>query len=329
VTKFSQVSVFSDLNQLRDISMSKEYAALCGITKSELVDNFAPELIRLAEENNITYDKAVAEMQKRYDGYHFSVDSEGMFNPFSVLNTLADRRYANYWFQTGTPTFLVKQIKNMNFDVLQFREGIEIFAESISDYRVDGDNPIPILYQSGYLTIQGYDSALNEYVLGFPNEEVQYGFLRELLPYYLPQPQDNRGYYIGHFIKDLQKGDVDAFLTRLKAVFAGIPYDLDNKTERHYQTIFYLVFTLMGQSVQVELRSAKGRADAVVTLADTIYVFEFKLCGKNTDDAVQKALQQIGDKGYLIPFAASGRKLVKVGVQFDPAQRNIGRWKAE
>jgi hypothetical protein len=267
-------------------------------------------------------------MRKLYDGYHFSVDSEGMFNPFSVLNTLAKRTFSNYWFKTGTPTFLVRQLGQIAFDLRKFSDDITIPVSSIHDYRVDGNDPTPILYQSGYLTIKGYDPEFDEYVLGFPNEEVAYGFLQELIPIYVPASCGNDDFYAPNFIKDLRKGDLEGFMTRLTAFFASIPYELNDKTERHYQSIFYLLFTLMGQFVQSEVRSAKGRADAVVRLQDAIYVFEFKLSGENTDAAVEAALKQIEDKGYLIPFTASGRKLVKVGVQFDVGQRNIGLWRA-
>jgi hypothetical protein len=196
VTKFSQISVFSDLNQLRDISMEDEYAGICGISASELINTFGPELHALAEKNNLTYDQAVLEMQKRYNGYHFSKDSEGIFNPFSVLNTLAKREFAYYWFQTGTPTFLVKALKQVNFNVPALSEGVRIPAQSVNDYRANGGDPAPILYQSGYLTIKSYDSQFDEYSMGFPNEEVKYGFLRELIPFYMPQPLDNQGLFV-------------------------------------------------------------------------------------------------------------------------------------
>jgi hypothetical protein len=339
VTKFSQVSVFSDLNQLRDISMEKEYAGICGIAASELAGNFEPELRALGEENGMTYEVTMAEMQKRYNGYHFckgpwSQDSESMFNPFSVLNTLAKRDFGYYWFQTGTPTFLVNQLKNADFDPREFTQGISISAQSISDYRANGGSPIPILYQSGYLTIKDYNPQVDKYILGFPNEEVKYGFLNALLPVYLPQPSYGSDFFAGNFVEDLQKADVDAFMTRLKAFFASIPYELNDKTERYYQGIFYLLFTLMGQYTQAEVRSdsssphSAGRADAVVITQEPhapelVYCFEFKLTGSGS---AEEALQQIDEKGYLIPYTAGNRKLVKVGVEFDPATRTVGRW---
>ncbi|MDR1932159.1 MAG: ATP-binding protein [Spirochaetales bacterium] len=323
ITKFSQVSVFSDLNQLRDISMEEAYAEICGISESELTANFDPELRALAEKNGMNYEEALGEMQKRYNGYHFSGVSEGVFNPFSVLNTFAKCSFGYYWFQTGTPTFLINQLKKTDFDLREFAKSITLPGRAINDYRGDGGSPVPILYQSGYLTIKAYNRQFDTYTLGFPNEEVEYGFLEALLPYYMPHPQDSQGFFIGNFVEDLQNGDVDAFMTRLRAFFADIPYELNGKTERHYQTLFYLVFRLMGQYAGAEVRSAQGRADAVVTTQDTVYVFEFKLRG-NAEDA----LKQIDEKGYLIPYSASGKRLCKIGVEFDAEKRNVGRWAA-
>jgi hypothetical protein len=318
VTKFSKVSVFSDLNMLRDISMSARYAGICGISARELEACFEPELQQLAEENGMAYDEAIAEMRKQYDGYHFCENSEGMFNPFSVLNTLADGKFNHYWFKTGTPTFLIEQMKRNYFDLLKFAEGVEISARSIDDYRADGGDPAPLLYQSGYLTIAG--SAKGRYKLDFPNEEVRYGFLNELLPYYTYRPV-GQDFFADDFVEDLRAGNVDGFMERLKAFFANIPYELNDKTERHYQVVFYLVFTLMGQYARAEVHSAKGRSDAVVEMSDAVYVFEIKLNG-----TVESALEQARERGYAAPYRAAGREVVIVGVEFDQSERNISRW---
>ena len=184
------------------------------------------------------------------------------------------------------------------------------------------DNPIPLIYQSGYLTIKEYDKEFRNYMLGFPNEEVKYGFLGFLLPFYTTLPGEERGFYIGKFVQELRQGNIDAFMTRLRAFFADFPYELNAQTERHYQVVFYLVFKLMGQFVDAEVRSATGRADAVVKTPKYIYVFEFKL-----DGSTEQALQQIDDRGYLIPYTADSRQLVKVGVNFNAEKRNIGEWK--
>jgi hypothetical protein len=328
VTKFSQVSVFSDLNQLRDISLEGAYAEICGISPTELTANFEPELRAFAEKRRMTYEETLGEMQKRYNGYHFAKESAGVFNPFSILNTLAKQDFAYYWFRTGTPTFLIKLLQRADFDLRDFAKGITIPSQSIDDYRIQGGSPVPILYQSGYLTITGYNEQFDAYILGFPNEEVRYGFLNSLLPYYLPSIPDSQGFFIGNFVEDLQRGDVDAFMGRLRAFFGAIPYELNDQTERHYQAIFYVVFTLMGQYADVEVRSAAGRADAVVITGDRVYVFEFKLAHEGTAAAaVEAALKQIDEKGYLIPWSARGKKPVKVGAVFDPATRTLGEWK--
>jgi hypothetical protein len=208
VTKFAKVSIFSTLNQLRDISMSAEYEGICGITESELAGNFQDELRAMAGKFGISYEEVMAEMRKRYNGYHFSeetLDDEGVFNPFSVLNTLQDRKFSNYWFKTGTPTFLAVALKTSEFEIKTLSEGMIVSEESLTNYRMDRGNVTPLLYQSGYLTIKGYDRRSGLYTLGFPNEEVEYGFLNELLPLYIPWIKDDQGFFIYKFIDDLRK----------------------------------------------------------------------------------------------------------------------------
>lgn len=321
VTKFSQVSVFSDLNQLQDISMWKDYASICGITKDELVSTFEPELRTLAESEEMSYEEAVDKMTRMYDGYHFHQQTEGLFNPFSVLNALKAKAFGSYWFQTGTPTFLVELLKEGDYDLRTLIDGVEASAMSFSEYRTEANNPIPLIYQSGYLTIKDYNKRFGNYLLQFPNDEVRYGFLNFLVPYYTPIKQDEQDFYIGLFIKELESGKVDSFLTRLKAFFAGIPYELNDQTERYYQTIFFLVFKLMGQFAEVEVRSAFGRADAIVKTPQYIYIFEFKLNG-----TAEQALLQINEKGYLIPFLVDKRTAIKVGAEFSTETRNISKW---
>lgn len=297
------------------------YATLCGITKEELLSTFGPELERQAADNEMTFDEVVETMTRRYDGYHFHPKGNGVFNPFSVLNAFDKREFGSYWFQTGTPTFLVELLKESEYDLRTLIDGVEATASSFMEYRVDANNPIPLIYQSGYLTIKDYDARFANYLLAFPNDEVRYGFLDFLVPYYTSVVDDERGFYIGKFVRELESGDVDAFLNRLQAFFADFPYDLNEKTERHYQVVFYLVFKLMGQFTGAEVLSARGRADAVVKTPKYIYVFEFKLHG-----TAEEALQQIDDTGYLIPYQADGREVVKVEVEFSQEKRNISRW---
>jgi len=323
VTKFAKVSVFSDLNHLADISLDRRYAAICGISETELADFFEPEINALADELEKTYDDTLYELKKHYNGYHFSEKTEGMYNPFSLLRTFAEGRIRDYWFETGTPTFLVRMLKNIDFDIKNLEKDVIIPARSITEYSIDSSDPVPLLYQSGYLTIKEYDHGLNEYVLGFPNDEVKYGFLNELLPVYIPKVKNLSEFYVGHFIRDLQAGHVENFMTRLKAFFAGISYELNNKTEKDYQTVFYLLITLMGQFIDAEPRSSAGRADAVVATADAVYIFEFKLTG---NASAEDALKQIDDKGYLIPFSAGNKRLVKIGAEFSTEERGLKRW---
>ena len=323
VTKFAKVSIFSDLNHLTDISLYEDYAGICGISETELTNCFEPEINTLATKLGKTYDETLDELRKRYNGYHFAKKTEGIYNPFSLLRTFSARDINDYWFETGTPTFLVRMLKELDFDLKRLENDIQISARSISEYRVGSADPIPLLYQTGYLTIKDYDPVLNEYILGFPNEEVKYGFLYELLPVYLPNVRNTNDFYVGNFIRDLRAGNIESFMIRLKACFAGISYELNNKTEQDYQTVFYLLLTLMGQFVEVEPRSSSGRADAIITTTDAIYVFEFKLTENAT---AEEALKQIDEKGYLAPYAASHKKLVKIGAEFSTEERGLKRW---
>jgi hypothetical protein len=322
VTKFAQMGIFSTLNQLNDISLDLEYNTLCGMTCAEIKATFASELQALAAQAGITYEQAVEQLTRRYDGYRFTPEKEftPMYNPFSVLNALAKSRFDDYWFASGTPTFLVEMLKRTDFDLRQL-DGIEVSSASLTDDRANLANPVPMIYQSGYLTIKSYDNEFREYTLSFPNEEVKYGFLNFAAPFYTPVSSTDTSFYIGKFVRELRSGDIEAFLNRLTCFFADFPYELNVKTERHYQVVFYLVFKLMGQFTQAEVRTAKGRADAVVKTADYIYVFEFKLNG-----TAKEALKQIDEKGYLLPYTADGRRVVKVGVAFDAEKRNLGEW---
>ena len=324
VTKFSQVSVFSDLNQLNDISLDYDFGTLCGITHEELVVNFSPEIETLAKVNGLSKEEAVEQMTRQYDGYHFHPYADGVYNPFSVLNAFYKKEFGNYWFQTGTPTFLVKSLLKSDYDLRILMDGVEAPAISFSEYRAEANNPIPLIYQSGYLTIKGYDKRFKNYTLGFPNDEVRYGFLNFVVPFYTPITDDKKNFYVGQFIKELENGETDAFMKRFEAFFADFPYELNDKTERHYQVVVYLIFKLMGQFVQAEVHSASGRADAIVQTQKYVYVFEFKLNG-----TAEEALQQINSKGYAVPFQKDSRQVVKIGVEFSTELRNVNRWLVE
>jgi hypothetical protein len=328
VTKFAQLNVFSKLNQLVDISLKAPYAGICGITEEELLSYFQPELHALAKKRKQTYDEAVAEMKKRYDGYHFSIESPDIYNPFSVLNVLADCEYRDYWFETATPTALVKLVKKQGLSAFKIERGVLASESDIEDFRVDQENLTPFLYQSGYLTIKGYKKEFDTYQLGFPNEEVRYGFYEELLLQYVPA-SDESEFVPDAFLEELYAGDVDSFMNRIRSFFAGIPYstaDGGTRNEDFYQSVLFLLFRLLGQYAQMELASARGRADLVVTAPDTIYVFEFKMMNSGT---AEDALKQINDKGYAIPYASGTRKVVKVGAEFSEEERTVSRWMIE
>ena len=324
VTKFSQVSVFSDLNQLNDISMDYDSGTLCGITHEELGGNFSPEIDMLAKVNGLSKEEAVEQMTRQYDGYHFHPNAVGVYNPFSVLNAFYKKEFGNYWFQTGTPTFLVNSLLKSDYDLRTLMDGVETPAINFTEYRAEANNPIPLIYQSGYLTIKEYDKEFKMYTLGFPNDEVRYGFLNFLVPFYTTVTDDKKSFYIGKFVQELRSGETDSFMQRLETFFADFPYELNDKTERHYQVVLYLIFKLMGQFTQAEVRSAKGRADAIVQTPKFVYVFEFKLNG-----TAEEALQQINDKGYDAPFKSDNRQIVKVGVEFSTETRNVKRWLVE
>jgi len=338
VTKFSQVSIFSDLNQLIDISLDENFSEICGISETELLQNFQPEIQALANRRNLTYDQAFAKLKKHYDGYHFAKVSADIYNPFSVLNTFWNLDFAYYWFATGTPTFLVNIIKNTGFDIQKLENDVRIAAASVMDYRADSGSLIPLLYQTGYLTIKKFDNKYDEYILGFPNEEVKYGFLNELLPVFLSNHNYYDSFSASRFTRTLESGDTETFMRILQAFYVSIPYDVEtkeNKDEKYYQFIFYLLFKLMGQFVETEVKNNKGRTDAVVKTENAIYVFEFKMDnspsgeGRGGAATAEDALAQINSKDYAISYSADHRKIVKIGVEFSQTERGIKRWLIE
>ncbi len=331
VTKFSKISIFSDLNNLRDISIEKQYAGLCGITQTELETNFQPDIQMLADEQNLTYQEALAALKQWYDGYLFHPAGEGMYNPFSLLSAFVKKEIKSYWFSTGTPTFLVNFLKEAHYYIPDLDGNVELDEEGLQTYRAVAQDALPILFQAGYLTIKEYISDLKLYRLGFPNNEVRYGFLRNLLPAYSDVPFGQTGVWVGRFIQDIRKGNVDEFMERMQAIIASIPYDDFPKDklklrEQNYQTAVYLVFALMGQFVQTEVHCATGRADAVVITADAVYIFEFKLSGNGS---AEDAFNQIKTNGYAAKYMASGKKIVLIGSSFDEQTRTIKDWQTE
>ena len=331
VTKFSKVSISSDLNNLQDISMLNDYAEICGLTQAEIENTFKPEIEKLAKNTKNSYDKMLEELKKRYDGYKFSVLGEPVYNPFSILSTLDSGELKNYWFATGTPTFLVNYLKDAHYNIPDLDGKVELDESMLNEYRADTKDPIPILFQSGYLTIKEYIEDVNMYRLGFPNDEVRYGFLKNLFPSYSSLRPDETGVSIWKFVEDIRAGNVDEFMERMQAIIAGVPYDNLPKDklklrEQNYQTAVYLIFKLMGQFVQTEIHCAKGRADCIVHTKDSIYIFEFKLMSAGT---AEDAIVQIKENGYAAQFKTSSKKIILIGSSFNEEERTIGEWKTE
>ena len=331
VTKFSKVSISSDLNNLQDISMLNDYAEICGLTQAEIEKTFKPEIERLAKNTKNSYDKMLEELKKRYDGYKFSVLGESVYNPFSILNTFNSGELKNYWFATGTPTFLVNYLKDAHYNIPDLDGKVELDESMLNEYRADAKDPIPILFQSGYLTIKEYIEEVNMYRLGFPNDEVRYSFLENLVPAYSSLRPDETGVSIWKFVEDIRAGNVDEFMERMQAIIAGVPYDNLPKDklklrEQNYQTAVYLIFKLMGQFVQTEIHCAKGRADCIVHTKDSIYIFEFKLMSAGT---AEDAIVQIKENGYAAQFKTSSKKIILIGSSFNEEERTIGEWKTE
>jgi hypothetical protein len=323
VTKFGKVSVFSDLNNLRDISMDKRYAAICGITDEEIDTLFAPYVKRLADEIGEPISDTREELRVRFDGYHFCENTVGIYNPFSLLNTFEANKIKNYWFETGTPSYLVYLLQKHNYNLEHMASAV-VDADVLNSVDSQSTDPVPVIYQSGYLTIKDYNPRFGIYTLGFPNAEVEEGFMNFLLPYYSPIPKSSTGFNIQNFVLDVESGKVDDFFHRLSSLFADTPYELIKDLENHYQNVIFIVSKLMGFYVKAEYHTSQGRIDLVLQTQDYTYVMEFKLNGTAED-----ALQQINDKNYALPFDNGDRKLVKVGVNFSSATRNIDRWLVE
>lgn len=324
VTKFSKVSIFSDLNQLRDISMTSEYTAICGITEDEIKKNLLPEVRQMAEETGDSEEGCLEQLKAMYNGYHFHPTGESVYNPFSLLNALNDRETASYWFSTGTPEFLVNKIKEVDYNPEDFEDGT-IYADrnSLSDYRADNPDPVPLLYQTGYLTITDYDARRKRFTLGYPNDEVKYGLLESLAPVYLYDTKGRTGKDIFTLDEYIEKGNLEGIRDSLSSLYAQLPYTTDDKPmEQDFQNVIYIVFTMLGKFVDTEVHSRAGRADAIVKTDKYIYIFEFK-----RDKTADEALKQIEEKGYDKPFAADKRTLYKIGVNFDSKTGEIDGWK--
>jgi len=328
ITKFSQLSIFSQLNNLNNISMLPQYAAMCGITIKELEDNFQEGIGVLAEKYHYSHQQVIDKLLYHYDGYHFSEDSEGVLNPFSLLSAMNNRKFNNYWFSTGTPTFLVNMMRKFHTDLTEI-DGSTAMQEDFDAPTENMRNVLPLFYQSGYLTIKGYNPRSGMYTLGYPNEEVKVGLMRILIPFYVqsdPVPASNACWDISEALLD---DDIDKALTAARSYFASIPYQENTlkdapTTEGHFTAMLYVMFSFLNRYVYSQVRNAKGRLDILIKTDTTIYVMELKL-----DGDLDKALKQIDEKDYTIPYQSDGRKVVKVAINFSTEERTIKEWKIE
>ena len=320
ITKFSQLSIFSELNNIKNISMDEPYAAICGISEDEIRLQMKDDLGGLAKKLEITPEEALMKLKENYDGYHFTSPSPDIYNPFSLLNAFADGKFGSYWFGSGTPTYLVKMLDK--FGVKPSEIGRRQLKSSVFDAPTETmTDAVPLLYQSGYITIKDYNKMLDLYTLDIPNKEVRLGLMESLLPYYVNNKTPEATTMVAYLFYDIQNGDMDAALHRLQEFLSTIPYCDNTRFEGHYQQVFYIIFSLLGYYVDVEVRTPRGRVDIVLRTKTTLYVMELKL-----DKSAGEAMEQIDLKNYPERFALCGLPVVKVAVSFDSERCTIGDW---
>jgi len=303
--------------------MIPEYSAICGISQAELESCMQDAVMALADKQKVSYNEALALLKDNYDGYHFCDESEDIYNPFSLLNTLSRQKFGRYWFETGTPSYLVEVMKQDNYPLPDLTQE-QVTGDFLNSIDSMSKNPIPLIYQSGYLTIKSYDPEFGFYTLGFPNKEVEEGFADYLLPFYTNVKQGDTAFFIGNFILELRQGRIDDFMRRMATMLADTDYKVVGDSELYFQNAFYLISRMLGFYTEVERETSDGRMDMTVKTKDYVYIFEFKL-----DGSVDDALRQIDEKGYAKPFALDSRKLIKVGVNFSLEKRRIEEWKHE
>ena len=333
ITKFSKTTLFSGVNNLIDITLEDDYAGICGFTEGEL-DQFAPEIKRLAEKQKSSVEKTRARLKKEYDGYCFAEDGVHVYNPYSLLKVLATSKYKHYWFENATPSYLVNYLKRTQVFMPDLETDLKLDESAIQDFRYnDDDSVIPLLFQSGYLTIKKYSPQTQLFLLGYPNEEVRYGFLRELLPLYSSLKRENIRATVEELYEYFNEGNLAAAMIKIEEILAGILYgNIPNGEEgrplreQYYQSVLYAVFRLLGIRAQAEVVCATGRIDMLVTTRKHVYIFEFKV---NTQGSAQDAIDQIKERGYLKKIRATKRPIHLVGVSFDEKTRNVGEWKEE
>jgi hypothetical protein len=324
VTKFSKVSIFSDLNQLDDVSLKSDYADICGITQEELEQSFSEWIAKFAELKGIDETEYKDRLREIYNGYRFSESDLTVYNPFGLIkHFMDDGKFIPYWFESGSPAFLYQLMKKQNYDIVDL-ENTEMPLSAFTNFDIEGMQLVPLLYQSGYLTIKDYDSDKNMIKLGFPNEEVWSAFSQQLIVFMYPGARDS---FYGKFPGYLIDGQPEDAMELLYQFLSGIPYDVHEDTERYYHGMIDLIFRMFGMNTRSEVRIAAGRIDTLVETKRNVYCFEFKLNKTDGEKYTAKdALEQIDSKEYLTPWKGSGKKLYKIGVIFDSEKRNISEW---
>ena len=320
ITKFSQLSIFSELNNIKNISMDEPYAAICGITEDEMLIQMREDIDNLAIKMEISSEEVVQKLKENYDGYHFTYPSPDIYNPFSLLNAFADGKFNSYWFGSGTPTYLIKMLEKFGVEPSEIGNN----KTTVEDFDAPTERMtsiLPLLYQSGYITIKNYDKELDLYTLDVPNKEVRIGLMKSLLPHYVGSKAPEASTTVAYLSRDIRNGDMDAALGRLQTFLSTIPQCDNTKYEGHYQQMLYIIFSLLGYYVDVEVRTPRGRVDVVLRTQTTLYVMELKL-----DKNVDKAMEQIDLKNYPERFALCGLPVVKVAVSFDSERCTIGGW---
>jgi hypothetical protein len=333
ISMFSQLSIFSELNNLKIISHNKEYASICGITEQELLDNFQYGIQKMAEEYECTTDEMISKLKDTYDGYHFCPNSDGLYNPFSVLNAFDDLELGSYWFRSGTPTALVEMLRKYKqegkFEVEMLESSKPVSLAKFETPLEMQTGPMPLLYQAGYVTIKGYDRDASLYTLGIPNSEVRIGLLQNLIPLYVDVDSADVDSTAAGASAALRRGDVEQAMQLFQSILASIPYMRGDKavladaekTEAYYHTLFYFFFRMLRSDVNAEVRSAKGACDITIKTRKYIYIVEIKI-----DASAEIALKQIEEKGYATPYLADGREIVKLGINFSTETRTVSDW---
>jgi hypothetical protein len=329
ITKFSQLSIFSTINNLKNVSMNPAFSAICGITEDEVKEVFAEDIKKMSEKYVCSAAEMFGKIKDRYDGYHFASESKDIYNPFSLLNAFADETLGNFWFASGTPTFLIRQMQHFHTDIKSF-EDLEAYSSDFDLPTEAMTNALPLLYQSGYLTIKGYDRESEMYTLSIPNQEVRIGYVEGLLPVYVGlESRDVKAGFALKFWRALKKHDANQAMMEMQAYLASIPYVEGFKqklkdvstAEGFYEYTMYLIFSMLNFYVRTQVKCAGGRIDMVVWMPDAIYVLELKVNG-----TAKEALEQIDEKGYAIPYQTEGKHIVKVGIKFNADTRTIEDW---